>query len=79
MSAHQCLEHSIDIGIAGGGIGEYLTFELERMPGTPTQPSFARLFFDIIFFGCVTIVLLNIVFGIMIGELKCAVFNITQL
>ena len=64
---YSCFILTVHVGLlSGGGIGEFLTFEQGFMPGTPTTPSTARLVFDIVFFACVTIGLLNIVFGIMI-------------
>lgn len=65
---YSCFLFTMHVGLlSGGGIGEYITFELEQVPGTPGLPSTARLLFDICFFVCITIGLLNIVFGIMIG------------
>jgi inositol 1,4,5-triphosphate receptor type 3 len=56
--------------LAGGGIGDYVAGELGHAPNlNDTGELFLGTVFDLLFFIIVLILLLNIVFGIIIGKL----------
>ncbi|KAJ8601432.1 hypothetical protein CTAYLR_005917 [Chrysophaeum taylorii] len=54
--------------LAGGGMGDYLSFEVGAVPGRDWsfRRRLARMLFDLSFFIIVVVLLLNLVFGIII-------------
>ena len=62
----QCFATSLRLGLlSGGGIGEGLGLEPYEFYESNRGP-FARMFFDLTFFILITIIMLNVVFGIIV-------------
>jgi hypothetical protein len=63
--------------LAGGGIGDYVAGELGHAPDlNSTEDLFLGTIFDLLYFIIVLVLLLNIVFGIIIGKFFCSTWDI---